>query len=166
MDNVVVAVGVHANSPRVHTSQGDIVGSYYQGVERFAGIPYALPPKWKSLYLAVELDFERVRNLKTEFDATKLGAPCIQNPIGDPRPPTLHDAPPPSEDCLTLNIFKPNATLDLPLWSGCSADSARVRRAIIFDGTQYAKEHGIIVVVVSYRLGALGFLPLKDEKGN
>ena len=132
---LLVVVGVHANSPRVHTSQGDIVGSYYQGVERFAGIPYvrklsffsrrleigttnqthkqALPPIGSRRFARAILNEEK---FQTAFDATKLGAPCIQNPIGDPRPPTLHDAPPPSEDCLTLNIFKPpNVTSGSPI---------------------------------------------------
>ena len=143
---VVVVVGVHANSPRVHTSQGDIVGSYYQGVERFAGIPYALPPIGSRRFARAILNEEK---FQTAFDATKLGAPCIQNPIGDPRPPTLHDAPPPSEDCLTLNIFKPpNVTSGSPvivwLFGGglCSGTTSNH----YFDGTQYAKEHGIIVI--------------------
>ena len=36
-----------------------------------------------------------------------LGAVCIQNPLGDPRPPSDPEAPNPSEDCLQLNIWRP-----------------------------------------------------------
>ena len=162
---IVVGACVNANSPRVHTSQGTIVGSYYQGVERYAGIPYALPPIGSRRFARAILNEEK---FKTEFDATKLGAPCIQNPIGDPRPPSLHGTPPPSEDCLTLNIFKPQnvtSTSQVMVWLFGGGLCTGTTSNHYFDGTVYAKEHGIIVVVVSYRLGALGFLPLQDEQG-
>ena len=32
----------------------------------------------------------------------------MQNPLGDPRPPEDTEAPPPSEDCLTLNVWRPS----------------------------------------------------------
>jgi len=162
---LLVSVSLCSSSqhPQVNTSQGVIVGSYYDGIERFAGIPYALAPIGERRFARAQLN-ENI--FETPFDATKLGAPCIQNPIGDPRPPSLHDVPQPSEDCLSLNIFRPRGdeiglfkhpVMVYAFGGGLCSGSASNH---YFDGTTFAKEHGVIVVVVSYRLGALGFLPL------
>ena len=46
-------------------------------------------------------------------DASRPGPPCLQNPVGDPRP-AGDDAPPPDEDCLQLNVFRPADAEDAP----------------------------------------------------
>lgn len=55
--------------------------------------------------------------------ARRTGAPCINNPLGDPRsmPLDADHSPPPSEDCLHLSgpqwlRFPPS-----PLWLNCQA---------------------------------------------
>lgn len=69
-----------------------------------------------------------------------------------------------NEDCLNLNIFAPtNATALLPViffihGGGNRSNSNRAEAGESLDG-QYLAEHGLaVVVVINYRLGALGWL--------
>ena len=151
---MIGCVFTESRNPSIHTSQGTIIGLYYKGIERFSGIPYALPPIGSKRFARAKLYDEQY---EIPLDATKLGAPCIQNPLGDPRPPSIRETiPPPSEDCLHLNIFKPsNISEPIPIMvyvfgGGLCAGSSNNH---YFDGTSLVKEHNVIVVVVSYRLG-------------
>eukprot|EP00040_Diaphanoeca_grandis_P034062 m.209755 g.209755 ORF g.209755 m.209755 type:complete len:597 (+) comp33050_c1_seq6:89-1879(+) len=168
----------------VTTKQGVIKGTHSAvGVDRFAGIPFAVPPLG-------DLRFTRaVVNDKPWpggiLNASFPGPPCINNPLGDPRPPEDHEAPPPNEDCLQLNIWRPSPTtntnantntqaggsletqanLPVMVWvfggglcSGFAGDSH-------FNGSKLAIHHQVIVVTVSYRLGALGFLATSEFEG-
>ena len=150
--------------PSVRIDLGVILGTAaVAGVHRFAGIPFALPPVGNRRFTrAVE---SRVPYAGGVFNASRMGAPCMQNPDGDPRPPGYEEGPPPNEDCLTLNVYRPasaapGAKLPVMVWvyggGLCSGYSGNAQ----FNGSQLALQQGVIVVTVSYRLGALGFLPL------
>ena len=80
-----------------------------------------------------------------------------------------NETPPPSEDCLQLNIFRPAFASPTPrpvmvyafgggLCAGFAGSSA-------LNGSELALRQDVIVVTVSYRLGALGFMPLADFPG-
>ncbi|CAE7485995.1 CES2, partial [Symbiodinium sp. CCMP2456] len=89
--------------PLVETPLGTAEGiTAAAGVERFAGIPYALPPVGQRRFAAAVLSDGPWP--QGHLDARRLGAPCINNPLGDPRSVPLDEdhAPPPSEDCLQL----------------------------------------------------------------
>jgi para-nitrobenzyl esterase len=151
-------------APTVRTAQGDVVGKVdAPGVERFAGIPFALPPIGERRFARAEENTAPWGSL----DATRPGAPCVQNPLGDPRPPTGDESPPPSEDCLTLNLWRPaGASKPLPVmvyfFGGglCAGYAASGHQ----NGSALARRD-VVVVTVSYRLGALGFMPLDDFEG-
>lgn len=132
------------------------------GVDRFGGIPFAVPPLGIRRFARAEVSHGKWNN--GQLDAQRLSPPCIQNPLGDPRGPTT-DSPEPTEDCLKLNIWRPS-TIRTPLpvlvyvhggglcagWSGNAH----------LNGTKLALQHDVIVVTVNYRLGALGFLTGED----
>lgn len=164
-----------AAGPVVHTPLGTAEGRLAaDGVERYAGIPYALPPLGNLRFSAARLNEAPWPDGK--LDARTLGAPCINNPLGDPREMPLEtgeDAPAPSEDCLKLNIWRPAPGEDraparphpVMVWNfggGLCSGYAGNRH---FNGSNFAREHGVIVVTVSYRLGALGFLVSPDFAG-
>jgi len=85
-----------------------------------------------------------------------------------------------SEDCLNLNIFgpaNPASATPLPvmvfvhgggfLEGSASQDAGRVpgeSHGLTYDGSQLAA-HGVIVVVIQYRLGVFGFLQQPDGVG-
>eukprot|EP00658_Telonema_sp_P-2_P085219 TRINITY_DN9671_c0_g7_i1.p1 TRINITY_DN9671_c0_g7~~TRINITY_DN9671_c0_g7_i1.p1 ORF type:complete len:559 (-),score=75.67 TRINITY_DN9671_c0_g7_i1:112-1788(-) len=148
-------------APRVITPQGTVIGSIAApGVDRFAGIPFA---DWSRFEPAV---------LRTspwshgELNGTALSTPCLQNPAGDPRPPTDLNAPSPAEDCLQLNVFRPSAAANIPVmvWAFGGGLCGGYAGNRWFNGTEFAMR-GVMVVTVSYRLGALGFMVRPDGTG-
>ena len=150
--------------PSVTTDLGTILGTAAAvGVDRFVGIPFALPP-------IGERRFTRAVENREPFshgvlNASLPGAPCIQNPLGDPRPPGFEDAPPPNENCLFLNIWRPadappDADLPVMVFAFGGGLCGGYATNGYLNGSHLALTHGAIVVTASYRLGALGYLPL------
>jgi len=124
-----------------------VQGRVDDGVERFLGIPYAIPPvgshRWKVAQPA--LGHEGLLQAQT------YGAACLQRL--HPRRPKLEL----SEDCLTLNVWRPeksqHKSMPVMVWihgGGFTTGSGQI------PGEVLARE-GIIVVSLNYRLGALGF---------
>jgi para-nitrobenzyl esterase len=148
------------DGPIAVTAHGRLRGVRERGACIFRGVPYAgsvsgperrfkappPPPSWVGIR-----------------DATRLGAPAIQ-PVGGPG----GVEPPPSEDCLFLNIWTP------------AADGAK--RPVMFyshgggftvgsggrggqDGANLAREHDVVVVASNHRLGLFGYLYLGQLLG-
>ena len=151
---LTAAVGVNAAEPiRVHVQGGVLVGSVDAGVDAFKGVPYAAPPvgplRWSLPRPFPKWSGERV--------ADDFGPSCLQR--GVPRnTPTESRATQLSEDCLTLNIWAPQAAHKAPVmvWvhgggnqNGSSADT-------YYDGATFARD-GVVLVSLNYRLGSMGF---------
>ena len=138
--------------PRVDVEQGALVGRTVGVVSSFKGIPYAMAPvgalRWRPPLAALPWTGER--------DAGQVGAICIQPPSGgDPGVGPL----PMSEDCLTLNVWVPEARdkpLPVMVWIHGGGFNNGSGTAALYDGTNLAKRD-VIVVTVNYRLGRLGF---------
>jgi para-nitrobenzyl esterase len=149
-----------SDAPSIQTPQGLIIGRQVRSnVSRFSGIPYAAPPLGSLRFARAVLNTDLFGTL----NATEFGAPCIQSPAGDPRPPHHLNAPAPSENCLFLNLWVPSS----------AAQNTSVRRPVLvyifggglcsgytgaYDGANIAATNDIIVASISYRLGPLGFL--------
>ncbi len=145
------------DGPVVATREGMLRGLDLGGVLAFLGIPYAAAPE--------DAEFARFgppvppRTWRGTRDATSPGPIAAQAPTG---PGSLLPGDPleQAEECRNLNIWT----------SGC--DSAR-RPVLVFihgggflggsgastlyRGDRLAR-HGVVVVTLNYRLGALGFL--------
>jgi para-nitrobenzyl esterase len=68
-----------------------------------------------------------------------------------------------NEDCLNLNIYAPEDAAGLPViffihGGGNRSQSNRAEGGTSLDGTYFAEHGRVIVVVINYRLGALGWL--------
>lgn len=139
----------------VEITHGKIKGYREQGVSIFKGVPYAGKTSG-------DRRFRRPAPLEPWSgvrEALQLGAPAIQNP--------RRNEPPPSEDCLFLNVWTPaNDTKKRPVMfyshgggfvigSGGSAGQ---------DGANLARNFDVVVVETNHRLGLMGFLYL-DEIG-
>jgi para-nitrobenzyl esterase len=140
-------------SPRATVEQGRLVGRQVNGVASFKAIPYAAPPvgamRWRLPQPPEPWDGER--------SAADYGAICIQPPSnGDPGVGPL----PMSEDCLTLNVWTPEARgaepLPVMVWIHGGGLNNGSGTAALYDGTNLAKR-GVVVVTINYRLGRLGF---------
>ena len=144
--------------PVLQVKQGALKGTCDAQVASYKGIPYARPPvgnlRWKPPQPAEAWTGERA--------ATEFSASCIQDLSRERLPWTkpFMVQNQMSEDCLTLNVWKPlNAgSQPLPVYlflhgGGNVEGSGEVA---VYDGRNMAS-HGVVVVTANYRLGFLGF---------
>jgi para-nitrobenzyl esterase len=122
----------------------------------FKGVPYARPPIGEFRFAPPK----EPTPWKGERHCDKYSPSAIQRkPFEDP------DIQEISEDCLYLNIWTPANTaadkLPVMFWlhgggfiSGCGTSPE-------FDGEAFNR-HGVILVTINFRLGALGFLALPE----
>ena len=145
------------SQPSVTTTHGTVIGVRNGPAECFLGIPYAAAPigelRWKAPQPAS--DWTGVRQ------ATQFGPACLQ-----PRAPRAPESclvdRPMSEDCLTLNIWRPTqregGPLPVMVWFHGGAFRIGGTSLEQYDGSSLAS-YGVMVVTVNYRLGIFGVFP-------
>ncbi|ESK89901.1 extracellular triacylglycerol lipase precursor [Moniliophthora roreri MCA 2997] len=138
--------------PQVQLGLTSITGATRNGVEFFGGIPYAESPIANLRLRPAVLKGSDAWNV-TYFNASEFGRACLQP--GLPRDDV-------SEDCLTINVFRPSiASSDnstkLPslLWIHGGGFVAGSGSRPGYDGSSLGTP--IIVMTINYRLGPLGF---------
>jgi para-nitrobenzyl esterase len=156
-----LAMNSYADPLKVKTGQGKVQGKTINDskVKAFLGLPYAAPPvgdlRWKAP--------EAPAKWKGTREATKFGAHCAQNHVFDDM---VFQGPPPSEDCLFLNVYAPaeatnKSKLPVMFWihgggySGGGSDEPR-------HNGDFLPLKGVVLVTINYRLGVFGFL-VTDE---
>jgi para-nitrobenzyl esterase len=136
----------------VKVENGELEGTIENGIHVFRGIPFAAPPvgdlRWKAP--------QPVKAWNGILKADKFGASCPQTTM-IPGTNQLEL----SEDCLYLNVWTPaktaNEKLPVMVWiygGGFAMGSASLP---LYSGDELTK-HGVILVTITYRVGALGFL--------
>jgi para-nitrobenzyl esterase len=130
----------------------------------FRAIPYAQPPL-DDLRFAPPAPPDPWTG---ERDATHFGAAPPQR--SDPLVASLGmlEGCAIGEDCLTLNVFTPDLSpvaRPVMVWIPGGAFVGGTAGIPLYDGTRLAARGGVVVVTVSYRVGALGFAPLDAEPG-
>ncbi len=150
-----VAYGATAQAPTspVKIDTGLVTGTELQGIESFKGIPFAAPPvgpmRWRAPQPATAWQGVRAANT--------YGSICMQAVRTDSYGVTSRREDM-SEDCLTLNIFKPKAIskpLPVMVWIHGGGMVAGASSHAAHDGTAFARG-GVILVSINYRLGRLG----------
>ena len=124
-------------------------------------IPFATPPI-AALRFATP---QTIKPWKSIIDGTKFGPACSQ---------VNATLPYISEDCLTLNIWKPsgltsNQTTLLPVLVWVFGGGLTSGSGIQYNGTKLAALGNVVIVTINYRLGALGLYASKaisNEKIN
>lgn len=144
------------------TDRGPVIGVQGDHVQVFRGIPYAAAP-------IGNLRFRRSTPPKpwTHPRPARVRTPACPQVLDLDDPAEDGDGNM-SEDCLTVNVWTPQAdTKSRPvmvfihggaLEEGSAADSW-------YDGTVLAERGDVVVVTLQYRLGALGFLELEEIGG-
>lgn len=149
--------GVPAPETQRHTTQGDLVGFVEpQGTHAWLGVPYAEPPvgplRWKATRPGRPWDGLR--------EATRFGALCPQLGGTQDKVDVVG-----SEDCLTLSLFAPafasaeeaaTQRRAVMVWVHGGGDTLGTGSAYAF-ARNLALRHGVVMVVVNYRLGVLGW---------
>jgi para-nitrobenzyl esterase len=143
----LLATAACAEPNVVLTKTGAVRGVAANGVLSFNGIPFAAPPvgdlRWRAPQAPMAWSGIRA--------ASDYGPSCIQMGGGSRYGAT-------SEDCLTLNVFRPatptSAKLPVMVWiyGGGFIQGGSMR----YDGSHLARR-GVVLVTLNYRLGRLGF---------
>ena len=145
--------GPAPGAPRVAIAQGELEGVRVDGVDRFLGIPFAAAPvgplRWRAPQPAPGWDGVR--------PAATPGPDCYQDTAHNPLGPDHHNAM--SEDCLTLNIWRPAAPAEAPrpvmVWIHGGAFIMGSGAMPAYDGARLARQD-VVVVTLNYRLGRFG----------
>jgi len=152
---LLMAAVCRAGAPMVvKTPAGVLEGRTADGVDAFVGIPYAAPPvgnlRWRP-----PVPTEGWSGTRT---AVAFGNDCPQVRI--PNDATPSDQPM-SEDCLTLNVWRPagsrtDGSLPVMVWIHGGGFVAGSSASPVLDGAALARR-GIVLVSFNYRLGRFGF---------
>jgi para-nitrobenzyl esterase len=143
-----------AAAPRVMTQAGMVEGATEKGVDHFLGVPFAAPPvgplRWRAP--------QPVAGWAGVRPATSFGPDCMQWPLDySPGPGYVRTT---SEDCLTVNIWRPagNASIRLPVmvWIHGGAFMMGAGSWPVYQGANLARQ-GVMLVTLNYRLGRFGF---------
>lgn len=141
--------------PFALTREGQMLGAVEGEVASFKGLAYAAAPigplRWRPPQATAENS-----EMRTAYE---YGAPCLQSA-----------QPGASEDCLTLNVFRPfgvDGPLPVMVFIHGGAFASGTANDPLFNGARLAQA-GLIVVTVNYRLGVLGWLayPALSEGGS
>ncbi|XP_042571859.1 carboxylesterase 1D-like [Cyprinus carpio] len=156
----------------LQTKLGALKGEYVKAkgkdtvVHSYLGVPFAKPPvgplrfsppqpaeKWDGVRDASKQPFMCLQQKQLIVD---LAANLSMNV----------EIPESSEDCLYLNIYtpsKPGANDKLPVMIWIHGGGFSSCSASLFDGHVLAAYQDVVVVLIQYRLGLLGFFSTGDE---
>ena len=147
------ATAANASPDQATIESGKLAGVVDHDVVSFKGVPFAKPPvgdlRWRAPQPLQPWTGVRA--------ADKYGALCMQkintkdNGVGPP---------PASEDCLTLNVWKPlhpsKRALPVMVWIHGGGLVNGSGTAALYDGSAFARRD-VVLVTINYRLGRFGF---------
>ncbi|KAF7783931.1 CAZyme family CE10 [Agaricus bisporus var. burnettii] len=193
-DSTTSSASASPTNPTVTLDQATVNGVSASGVQQFLGIPYASPP-------VNELRFappQSVTSYNGTINATTFGYSCPQQnasltssffklPDQEGTVVTMKvdqrwadvdfdddEAPPENEDCLTLNVMRPENTtqssnLPVVIWivgggfeTGTTQYSAEDDAKLVQRSTQLGQP--MIFVSMNYRVSGWGFLSSQETK--
>lgn len=148
----------------VTLTNGKVIGKVTDDTLVWHGLPYAQAPvgdlRWRA-----PLPPE---NWSGTLDARERGPECVQAETTTrwQRTSTMVG----EEDCLTVDIYRPNRAdfedEDLPVYVWIHGGSNNFGTAKQYDGSALANHSDVVVVVVQYRLGPLGWFFHEDVQTN
>ncbi len=156
--------------PVVETSVGRLRGLSATGVVTFKGIRYGASTAGANRFQPPV----KPQSWAGIVDATQYG-PRAWQPLR-PMIPEIGDAltgsGPMDEDCLRLNVWTPavdRGRRPVMIWFHGGGQRTGSGNSIFYDGTELARKHDVVVVTLTHRLNALGYmwlagLPGADER--
>ncbi|KAJ3839270.1 extracellular triacylglycerol lipase precursor [Lentinula raphanica] len=158
LSSIAVLADFGLSSPEINLGKTKIIGVSIPSLSQdfFGGIPYAEAPVGP-LRLAPPV-FKPIPDSDSAglFNATSFGKACFQGGLV---------ADEVSEDCLSINVFRPSDTssrsrLPVLLWthgSGFATSSSAMFNASVIIAQSMARGTPILFVSINYRLGPLGW---------
>lgn len=156
-----------SESVLVELPEGTAKGRVSGGARRFLSLPYAAPMSDERRFRAPEppQSWSGVR------DATRPGPCAPQNPardVGIDINSLMGKPDVAGPDYLTLNVFAPTderTARPVMVFIHGGSFVAGSKDAPVYDGSAFARD-GVVCVVINYRLGIEGFLPLQGVPTN
>ncbi len=145
--------------------RGTVVDTPCGPVRQFLGIPYGKPPVGELRFCATET----AELWDGVLDASGFGPDPIQSvdgPFTGVIPGTSTTSV--SEDCLTLNVWVPvgaDDALPVMVWIYGGAYLTGGSSFPLYNGARLAAEQKVVVASLNYRVGALGFMDLRQVPG-
>ena len=134
----------------------------FKAVDVFLGVPFAAPPVGKRRFQAPEAPSPWKPSV---YDATKFKSPCLQ---GSSMTAIFKAVNPAfsgyNEDCLFLDIYAPSVkpAQVFPVMVYIHGGSYSSGGSSVF-GSHLLALHGVVVVVIQYRLNLFGFMTSGDS---
>jgi para-nitrobenzyl esterase len=152
--------------PTARVTTGAVRGTREGALDRFLGIPYALPPVGDRRYRAPQ----PAPAWTGERDASAFGPTAPQAPYRGGLEKYLPTVEIPGDDILTLNVWTPadrapEARLPVLVFVHGGALTRGSAALSAYDGETFAR-HGIVYVSIQYRLGQEGFAVLDGVPQN
>ncbi len=150
------ARALEASPPSASTDLGEVVGVRTGTVDAFLGVPYAAPPVGNLRFRPPQPHAPWA----TPAQATQVAQPC----------PQIRGTAIGSEDCLYLNVYAPagdaRARRPVMVWFPGGLFQAGAATFPYYNGQPIVEQSGVVVVTVTYRVGALGNLtaPAFDQE--
>jgi para-nitrobenzyl esterase len=150
----------------IETTTGAVRGAADRGVRQYLGIPYAAAPFGDGRF-ALPRPHEPWDGVR---DATAFGPTPPQIPYADGLERVLPSVLIPGEEILNLNVWAPDAPAPgaghpVMVWFYGGALTRGSTAIATYDGRAFARD-GVVLVSVTYRLGAEGFSVLDDAPVN
>ena len=135
---------------------GAIRGKTMGDVSVYRGIPYALPPTGAGRWAPPKA----VPDWEGEREALAFGPACPQPDAALPGNIYATELGATDEDCLSLNVWAPAHAEKAPVfvWIHGGSLTGGAGSLDMYDGARLAREQGLVVVTINYRLGVLGYL--------
>ena len=148
-------ISVNADDLKVITSSGVTEGYINKNVINWNDIPYAQPPindlRWKAPR-KIQQNSNLIQPKDNNFCIQRTSSLGGSSQFSD-------DEISGSEDCLYLDIYAPskksNNLLPVMFWIHGGGNTSGLKD--LYDFSKLVKKHNIIVVVINYRLGPLGW---------
>ena len=145
----------------VETTKGRIEGRSKDGVQLFAGIPYAAPPVGALRFAppAPHPGWSGTRETKRFGTVAPQGVGVTTMLAG------VNEAPSWAEDCLFLNVQTPAADdsrRPVMVWIHGGGFTSGAGSVPWYNGSAFVRHGEVVVVSINYRLGAFGWSHLAD----
>ncbi|MCC6876833.1 MAG: carboxylesterase family protein [Sandaracinaceae bacterium] len=133
----------------VPTASGPVIGKREGELLVFRRIPFAAPPTGERRFGPPA----PVEPWTRPLDATGSGSVCLSRPI-------FGNAPAGREDCLHVNVWTPSieGTRPVMVWVHGGAFETGSGSDALTEPSRLAREGGVVVVAINYRLGIFGSL--------
>jgi para-nitrobenzyl esterase len=155
----------------VDITSGKLQGVESNGVKIFKGVPYGAPTGGSARFKAPQpvVKWTGVKQAVVYGPSSPQGASMLPAPAQSTGVSLVGDAATFSEDCLYLNVWTPSLNSGkrpVMVWLHGGGFSSGSGASPLYDGTNLARTHDVVVLTINHRLNAFGYLDLSRIASN